>query len=566
MATRTITLKPTIAPDMSTVHRPAPGAGTIVGSFEWPADLVRSAILVAMYFVVGLWGFVFTPDEYGIPLVWPATGVGLAFVYLYGYRMVPAVGIGAAAVTFLLINTKMAPVESVLSVAATMASVALGAALLRKFGFSPHLARLRDIGLLVLVGGTISSGVNAIVGSYRMAVSMDAVLFGDIWWLCWAADLMGLILVAPVLLTVLAGTGFGHGDQWRGPSVGILLGVVAVTGIVYSGQVPMGMGMPLSYAVFPLVMLAAARCPIPVTATAILLAGGIALSATGSGLGPFAEMGLSNSLLSLNAHLGLLVLTGLVIAAMRAEREDAERRARLHLEELAHAGRLSSLGELSAGLAHELNQPLFALANYAQASRRLLEGGDTRRLRETLQRIDANAHRAAETVRQMRAFAAHQAPERKRVPPARLVRDVAELIKPALHRNRVRMRLDIPQDLPGVSVAEVQIEQVLLNLLRNAIDATTGADPAVVEVRLRVLPDHEMLEVRVLDTGCGIPDDRMDHLFDAFTTWKEGGLGLGLSISRSLIEAHGGTLTAANRDEGGAVFTFTLPLGGDTHD
>ena len=515
-------------------------------------------MLVALYYTVALWGLVFTPDPHGIPLVWPATGVGLAFVYLYGLRLVPAVGVAAALVTWQHTGSMMQPLEAVGTVMATMIGIALAAQALRRFGFSPRFERLRDVGLLLVVGGVAASGLAATVGAWGMAVASDTIAFSDTWWLCWTADLMGLMLITPVLLTWLGAPFLRPVERNHLKSALLMSALLAVSAVVYSGQLTASLAMPLSYAVFPLIMLAALRCPVQVTTFLMLAAGTMALSGTGWGLGPFADIGIDTSLLSLNAQLGLLVLTGLVLTAMRGEREAAEARARRHLEELARAGRISTLGELSAGLAHELNQPLCALTSYAQASTRLLKQGRHEDLRQALTQLEAVAHRAAETVRQMRAFAAGQPPDRRAVAVAELVQPVLDLLQPELRRQRVEVELSIPKPLPRVWVAPVQIEQVLMNLLRNAVEALEGRSHA--HIQLQVDCDGSDLVITVRDNGPGIPPYRMASLFDPFASWKEGGMGLGLSISRSLVEAHGGQLTASHAREGGAEFRFTLPV------
>ncbi|AHE98157.1 ATP-binding protein [Thioalkalivibrio paradoxus] len=544
---------------MPTAPIPVPQPWTArPATLPWVWLAGRSAMLIALYYAVGLWGFVFTPDAHGIPLVWPATGVGLAFVYLYGYRLIPAVGFASALVAWQFTGDMVPLLETLGTVTATMAGVALGAYALHRLGFSPRLERLRDVGLLLSVGALTGSGLAATAGAWGIAVGMDELSFTDTWWLCWMADLMGLALVAPVLMTWLGAPLARPTDRAYLKGFLLIASLISVTAVVYSGFLPAGVAMPLSYAAFPLVMLAALRCPVQVTTTLMLAGGGIALSGTGWGLGPFAELGLDTSLLSLNAQLALLVLTGLVLTALRGEREAAETRARRHLDQLARAGRLSTLGELSAGLAHELNQPLCALASYAQASKRLLERGRMDELREALSQLDAGAHRAAETVRQMRAFAAGQAPERRTIRPDALVRPVLDLLRPDFRSRHLRLELKVEPHLPAVTVAPVQIEQVLVNLLRNAIEALEGRRDGRVELGLQREADH--LQIHIRDNGPGIPPYRLAGLFDPFSTWKENGLGLGLSISRSLVEAHGGCLTVRNMPEGGAEFRFTLPL------
>lgn len=540
--------------------RSATNQDTSTPSWLWLAS--HSMMLITLYYAVGLWGFVFTPDAYGIPLVWPATGIGLVFVYLYGYRLLPALGIAVILIIWQFTGTMMPWQEAVGVVVATLAGVTLGAYGLRRFEFSPRFDRLRDVWLLLVIGGLATSGVAATAGAWGMTVSSDELRFGEVWWVCWIADLMGLLLVAPALLTWLGTRLPPRPEQNLAASSALTLGVLVVATVAYADLLSTALAMPLSYAVFPLVMLAALRCPPQITTGLTFIAGGIALSGTGWGMGPFVQIGLETSLLSLNAQLALLVFTALVLTALRGEREAADARARQHLDELARAGRLSTLGELSAGLAHELNQPLCALASYAQASKRLLQRRQLDDLKDALEQLDASAHRSAETVRQMRAFAAGHTPERRSVSFAELVKPVRDLLRPELRRGNVRLDLNLDDPLPNVMAAPIQIEQVLVNLLRNAMEATEGRTDG--HVRLSAQRKGAELVVSVTDNGPGIPEHRLSNLFDPFATWKSGGLGLGLSISRSLIEAHGGHLHARNRDEGGAEFLFTLPV--EDHD
>lgn len=514
--------------------------------------------LLGLYLLVAIWGFAFTPDQYGIPLVWPATGVGLAFVFLYGYRLLPAVGLSAALVGIWFTGDLVTPLHQAVTVVATMLATALGAAVLHYCRFDPRLERLRDLGLLLAAGGGVSSGVAATVGAYSIAASPGPLGLTQTWWVCWSADLMGLMLITPVLFTLLGGRlVMPTGQDLR---IGMLLiaATLATAAAAYLLPLDLALALPLSYAVFPLVMYAALRCPAPITSGLILVAGGTALTATGLGQGPYAALGLEQSLLSLNAQLGLLVLTGLSLTAIRAERETAEGRARQHLEDLARAGRINLMGQLSATLAHELNQPLCALSTYAQASRRLLRRGDSEGLNTALERLEQNAHRASQTVRQIRDFAARQGPERQAVAPARLIADVERLMAPEFARKGISLVVNVQPTLPAVELAPMQIEQVLVNLLRNATEALAGRTDG--RVRLAAYRRRRELVMEVIDNGPGIPPERLSQLFEPFTSWKRGGMGLGLALSRSLIEAHGGTFTARNGNAGGAEFRFTLPL------
>jgi len=537
---------------------PDPQSRAVATAPSMARVLLLSTALVVLYVGVGAWGFVFTPDALGIPLVWPATGVGLVFVFLYGYRLLPAVAVGAGLIAILFTGDMAPPLERVVSVAATVVATALGAGLLRRWRFDPRLAHLRDLGVFLVAGGGVSSGLNAVVGAYGVAAGSEQASFAGTWWVCWAADLMGLALIAPLLFALLGGRFLlppGHDYRVGGA---LIIGIIATSVVVYLVPLSLAVALPLSYLAFPLIMFAALQCPVQITTGLIGLSGALALTATGLGYGPFAALGLEHSLLALNAQLGLLVITGLSLTAIRSEREAAESRARDHLESLARAGRINLMGQLSATLAHELNQPLCALTTYAQAGRRLLQRGEPEAAADALERLEDNARRASETVRQIRTFASREAPDRQSCSPAELVRNAEALMRRELGQRGVALQVNVAPELPPVEVAPIQVEQVLVNLLRNAGEVLAGRPDA--RVRLSVYRRRQELVLQVSDNGPGIPPEHLSRLFEPFTSFKRGGMGIGLALCRSIIESHGGAFTARNGNAGGAEFRFTLPL------
>jgi C4-dicarboxylate-specific signal transduction histidine kinase len=230
--------------------------------------------------------------------------------------------------------------------------------------------------------------------------------------------------------------------------------------------------------------------------------------------------------------------------------------------ELAHAARLSMMGEMAAGLAHEINQPLGAIAAYAEgASIRLRDGKpDADSLIRVLDRIAHDAHRGGQVIRRLRQFLQKRTPERVCLRINDLVREVAQFVDADLRRREVSLGIDLAADLPPAQGDPIQIQQVLLNLVRNACDAMHDTEPArrSLMIRTRSL-DGEHVDVCVEDCGHGISHSNMDQMFDAFFSTKAEGLGMGLAISRSIIEAHGGQIWASSNSEGGATFHFTLP-------
>jgi two-component system sensor histidine kinase TtrS len=244
-----------------------------------------------------------------------------------------------------------------------------------------------------------------------------------------------------------------------------------------------------------------------------------------------------------------------------AERRRAEAEARARQSELAHVHRLNTMGEMASGFAHELNQPLAAIVNYAKGAVRRVNQDviASSELMPVLEKIAVQAERAAAIIRRIRAFIRKEEPEHAVIDLNKEIRETAGLITAEAERAGVQLTLRLDETLPRVSADAVQIEQVIVNLVRNAIEAISEANSPVRRITLstgRVTPSAA--EIAVEDTGPGLPQMGRDRLFDPFFTTKADGLGLGLSISQGIVEAHGGRLTAAPRPDGGAVFCFTL--------
>ncbi|MFN8644518.1 MAG: ATP-binding protein [Candidatus Binatia bacterium] len=266
---------------------------------------------------------------------------------------------------------------------------------------------------------------------------------------------------------------------------------------------------------------------------------------------------------------GLVVVAGLSVytAGELARQRAAEARARLalqrHQAELAHVLRVSAMGEMSGQLAHELTQPLGAIANYAAGCRLRLQASPQRpeAVIEAVDRIGREAMRAGAIIRRMRDFLRKTEPAREPVDVGALVREVAALLDVEARVAGVRIELLLEEHLPPVEANAVEIEQVLVNLARNAIEAMQdGAGRREILIETRHRPPRAV-EVFVRDTGPGLPRDAAAEVFEPFFTTKRTGLGLGLAISRTIIEMHGGTLSATSTPSG-ATFRFTLPVAG----
>jgi PAS domain S-box-containing protein len=231
--------------------------------------------------------------------------------------------------------------------------------------------------------------------------------------------------------------------------------------------------------------------------------------------------------------------------------------------ELAHVARVSVMGELAASLAHELNQPLTAILSNAQAALRFLSSKrpDLEEVREILQDIVKDNSRAGEVIRRMRALVKKEELEVSNLDLPSLVRDVVMLVHSDAILQSVRISLDLHDDLPAVRGDRVQLQQVLLNILLNAFDAMKECPASTREVKLQAQSDGAgLIQVAVSDCGPGLSADKLDKIFQPFYTTKGDGLGMGLSICRSIIQAHGGRLWAENNASCGVTFYFTLPV------
>lgn len=232
-------------------------------------------------------------------------------------------------------------------------------------------------------------------------------------------------------------------------------------------------------------------------------------------------------------------------------------------EQLAHLSRLTTMGEMAAGLAHELNQPLYAVMNFADACAEVLKSGepDVPRLREWNSQIAEQARRAGEIVRRLTNFVRKAPPVRTAADLNEIVMESIALVSAEINRRRVQLRLTLAPALPKVSVDRVQIEQVLVNLLRNAGEAMTEDWPERLVTVETFQAAADQVGVAVRDTGHGLSAVELRQIFEPFFTTKPDGLGMGLVVSRSIIEAHGGSLAASANPDRGATFRLTLPVG-----
>jgi len=258
-------------------------------------------------------------------------------------------------------------------------------------------------------------------------------------------------------------------------------------------------------------------------------------------------------------------------ALLRGVSVDVTQRHAVELEvqqqraELAHFSRVSMLGELSGSLAHELSQPLGAILRNTEAAELFLEdpSPDMDELRAILADIRKDDQRAGAVIDRMRSMMKRRAVEHGMLDLNMLAADVIGFVRRDADLRKVRLTLEPASSLPLMRGDRIQLQQVLLNLLLNAMDAVSDSTPDRRRVAVLVRLADKRAEVVVSDTGHGIPEDKLPRVFEPFFTSKQNGMGLGLPISRTIIEAHGGSIQAKNDPDGGAIFCFTLPMAGE---
>jgi two-component system sensor kinase FixL len=242
------------------------------------------------------------------------------------------------------------------------------------------------------------------------------------------------------------------------------------------------------------------------------------------------------------------------------ERQQTEARLQELQSELVHISRLTAMGEMASALAHELNQPLSAIANYMKGSRRLLENSTDERsglLRDAMDKAAEQALRAGQIIRRLRDFVARGESERRVESVKKLVEEASALALVGAKDQGVRVRFQFDPTVDLVLADKVQIQQVLLNLLRNAVEAMESSQKRELVISTESGNDG-MVTISVADTGSGIAPEMMSQLFQPFVTNKRHGMGVGLSISRTIVEAHGGQIGIEPNPGGGTIFRLTL--------
>jgi two-component system sensor kinase FixL len=483
----------------------------------------------------------------------PGTGLSFVLVILFGLRLIPFLFIGPLLGDLLL---NLSPVTWVVELSFVVLigsgySAALVFLLRPSVRFDPTLSSMRDLVLLMLVAG-VSAGFVAL--SYVAVAIFAGVLpvedFAAATLRYWVGDMIGIMVVTPFVLIAMTR------NRVLRMSLETLLQFVAIIGALALMLYAEEQRFQLFYFLFlPIVWMAVRTGLGGVSAGIVVTQLGLIVGVTLFPAGSHNVTGLQTLMLVLSA-------TGLVAGELVTEQRRTETQLRLHQVSLSRLARLGSMGELAVAIAHELNQPLMAARTYTRLVDDAICSGNTdaATIAEAAKKALGQVERAAEVVRSLRALVRLDHSNRAPCSVERIIDETLALCRPELDRIHASARTAVASDLPPIMVDILQIEQVLLNLLHNSIEAIGEVENRLGSILIEAsIAGAGFVEIRVSDNGPGFPPGLFENSFLQFSSTKAEGLGFGLSLCKSIVEAHGGRLWL-DRNTRGATVHFTLAV------
>ena len=523
--------------------------------FSLPHYALALGFLV-LYVLLDWVSFIQPFAPFGITPWNPPTGLSFILVLLFGQRFIPLLFVAPLLADLMV---RQLPLPWSVEIATSViigGGYATGLMVLLRPAtrFNPALTSMRDLIVLFAV---------AAVSGAVVAASYVGVLVGTGWLQgadfvtavlqFWIGDIIGVAVVAPFALIFLTR---GRGLRFSGETALQIIAILIVLSFVFVFVETHH--FEFFYILFLPIIWMAVRGGLELVTVGILITQ-IGLIVSAQLLPHDVDVAVFQALML------VLALTGLAAGAVVTEHRRTELQLRRHQDLLARVARLGSMGEFAAMIAHEINQPLMAAGTYARLIADTLRGAkqpDGAAV-ETAEKAAAQVQRAADVVRRLRALIRLDQSGRAPIAVERIVRETLALSGPFLDRHGVTVRVALNSNLPPVMVDVLQIEQVLLNLLRNAAEAMDmdGAGGGSVTIAASA-SGPDTLTINVRDTGPGFPPEFTADEFPPLTSSKPEGLGVGLSLCRSIVESHGGQLTIGGRDDGkpGAVVRFTLPV------
>ena len=523
---------------------------------DWMLPALIGLAYLTAYVLLDWASYIYPLASFGITPWNPQTGLSFALVLLCGQRFLPLLFIAPLLGTLATRRLSLPLPVELLEVVFVGCGYSAGALLLLRPGmrFDVRLMTMRD--LVLLMGVAIISAAVVATASVTIFAGCGALPWTD-WSRAalryWVGDVIGVAVVTPFLMFLFKRHRPSE-PTWEAASqiTAIIMALWLLFWGVRSNQ------FPLFYVLFLPIIWIAVRTGIEGVSTGILVT---QLGLIGAfQLSPQADIDVT----SFQAVMLVLALTGLAAGMLVSERRRTEIELRRQQDALAHVARLGSVGELAAAIAHEINQPLTAIGLYTRLVRDSVRNGmpEADAAIEAADKAVVQIDRAAEVVRRLRQLFRVGRCEVAPTSVQRIVQETIAHFQPDLEKGGIVVRTDIARNLPPVMADLLQIQQVLLNLLRNASEAMTGAGHKKGKVAIEVAPGSEgYIEFRVRDTGPGFSTEMTGGALLPFATTKPEGLGMGLSLSRTIVESHGGKLWLAGGSTG-AVVHFTLPIAG----
>ena len=546
------------------------GPAAVLRTRQIERGVLWAALAVAIgYYLAARLGFAFTLQPHPISTLWPPNALLMAALLLAPARWWWVL-LGAALPAHLLAELQSGvPLAMVLGWYASNCSEALiGAALVRAFLRAPlRFDSLRSAGVFLLFGVLVAP----LASSFLDAGLVTLIGFGegDYWTLVrmrFSSNVLAELTLVPLIVTWATWRPRELRDalpKQLAEIVGVFAGVLTTSVVAF--ELPLldaNTAPALFYAPLPFLLWAAVRLGPRGTASALAVMVVVTIWGAVHGLGPFAGGTPQDTARDMQLFLISVSVPLLLLAVALEEGGKAELDAHEQRLQLTHLSRVAMLGELSGGIAHELNQPLTAILSNAQAAQHFLAGKeiDREELSEILKDIIAADQRAGEVIHRLRALFKKGESHLQPLDANELVREVLSIAHGDLVTRAVEVLPELAPQLPLIEGDRVQLEQVMLNLLMNGCDAMSagGADGRRLSIRSR--SSDSSVQISFTDLGPGFRAEDYDKLFQPFYTTKPQGLGLGLSISRSIVTAHGGQLWGSSSPGHGATFHIALPI------
>jgi two-component system, LuxR family, sensor kinase FixL len=518
-----------------------------------PAGVI-GVIYLAGYLLLDGISFIEPYAHFGITPWSPDTGLSFVLVLLFGRRMIPFLFAAPLLSGLVQIQPPLPLAVTLLSSLLIGGSYSAALIFLLRPGlrFDPKLSSMRDLELLGLVAAVSAAFVALSYVAVMTAAGLLPVKgFAAAALRYWVGDMIGIMVVAPFGLVALTRRRVLRLSTETALQLAAIVSAVAlVFGYAEEQQ------FQLFYVLFlPIIWMAVRTGSEGVTV-------GLVVTQLGLILGVLIFPGKGHDVTAYQALMLVLATTGLVAGELVTEHRRTASQLRLHQDSLSHLARLGSMGELAAAIAHELNQPLTAAGTYTRLVSEAISShnADAASVAETAKKAVAQVERAAEVVRRLRALVRLDRTSRAPCSVDLIVKETLALCQPDLERIDASARVLLAGDLPPVMVDILQIEQALLNLVRNSIEAIGDVKQShgVISIDASAAGDG-FVEIRVRDSGPGFPPELLDSPFLPFSSTKAQGLGFGLPLCKSIIEAHGGRLWLDGSLHGAAVH-FTLPV------